>query len=77
LRKEGFDVIKSKYMDCLGVLPWYLLNVVGRRRYINPHLAHVYDTWFVPFTRWIESLRDPWFGKNVLVVARKNAAGAS
>jgi SAM-dependent methyltransferase len=77
LRRQGFDVVKSKYMDCLGVLPWYLLNVVGRRTSINPHLARLYDTWFVPVTRWIEGLRDPWCGKNVLVVARKNAAGAS
>ena len=74
LRASGFDVVKSKYMDCMGVLPWYLLNVVGRRTSINTHLAHFYDTWFVPFTRWLEGLQNPWFGKNVLVVARKNAA---
>ena len=77
LRTGRFDVVKSKYMDCLGVLPWYLLNVVGRRTSINPHLAHLYDTWFVPVTRWIEVLWNPWFGKNVLIVARKNAAGDS
>ncbi len=77
LRAGRFDVVKSKYMDCIGVLPWYLLNVVGRRTSINPHLAHLYDTWFVPVTRWIEGLRNPWFGKNVLIVARKNAAGDS
>src|SRR5438309_4455617 len=40
LHAGGFDVVKSKYMDCMGVLPWYLLNVVGRRTSINTHLAH-------------------------------------
>jgi len=77
LRAGKFEVVKSKYMDGMGVLPWYLLNVVGRRTSINPRLAHLYDRWFVPFTRWVEGLRDPWFGKNILVVARKNAASAS
>lgn len=77
LRAGRFDVVKSQYMDCMGVLPWYLVNVVGRRTSINPRLAHLYDTWFVPITRWIEGLRNPWFGKNVLIVARKNAAGDS
>jgi SAM-dependent methyltransferase len=77
LRAGRFNVVKSKYMDCIGVLPWYLLNVVGRRTSISPRLARLYDTWFVPVTRWIEGVRNPWFGKNVLIVARKNAAGDS
>jgi hypothetical protein len=77
LRAGRFDVVKSRYMDCIGVLPWYLLNVVGGRTSINPRLAHLYDSWLVPVTRWIEELQNPWFGKNVLIVARKNAAGAS
>jgi len=77
LHAGRFNVVKSQYMDTMGVLPWYLLNVIGRRTSINPHLAQLYDTWFVPFTRWIESLLNPWFGKNVLIVARKNRTDAS
>ena len=77
LRAGRFEVVTSKYMDCVGVLPWYLLNVIGRRTSINPHLAHLYDTWFVPVTRWLEGLRNPWFGKNVLIVVRKNAPASA
>ena len=77
LRAGRFEVVKSQYMDCMGVLPWYFLNVIGRCTSINPYLAHLYDTWFVPFTRWVEGLRNPWLGKNVLTVARKNATDAS
>ena len=72
VRKEGFVVVAAKYMDCMGVLPWYLLNVLGGSTSIDPRLARLYDTWFVPLTRAVERLWRPWIGKNVLVVARKN-----
>src|SRR5207244_311060 len=39
LRAAGFAVDRAKYMDSLGVLPWYLLNVLGGSININPHLA--------------------------------------
>jgi len=74
--QEGFTVIRAKHMDCMGVLPWYLLNVVGGATTINPHLAHVYDRWVVPITRWLERLWPPRIGKNVLIVGRKPALTA-
>ena len=74
MEKEGFVVVASKYMDCMGILPWYLLNVIGGSTSINPRLARLYDKYFVPLTRLIERLWHPRIGKNVLVVARKNAS---
>jgi SAM-dependent methyltransferase len=70
-RIEGFIVVKAKYMDCLGILPWYLLNVLGGSQSINPRLARLYDTWFVPVTKWVERLGEPCMGKNILMVGRK------
>lgn len=72
MQEGGFDVVAAKYMDCMGILPWYLLNVIGGSTSINPRLARLYDTWFVPATRRIEQRWPPRIGKNVLVVARKN-----
>lgn len=71
LRQGGFTVVKAKYMDCMGVLPWYLLNVIGGSQSINPRLARLYDTWFVPVTKWMERLGEPCVGKNILMVGRK------
>lgn len=76
MRAGGFEVVAAKYMDCLGVLPWYLLNVIGGSTSINPRLAHIYDRWFVPITRWIEQRWAPRIGKNILIVARKNGCGS-
>lgn len=77
LRAAGLEVVKAKHMDCMGVLPWYLLNVIGGSTSINPHLARLYDTWFVPITRLVERLWRPWIGKNVLVVGRKTVPDSS
>ena len=70
---NGFTVLKLKYMDCLGVCPWYLRFVVGGSLSINPGLARTYDKWFVPVTRCVETLWEPWIGKNLLVVGQKNS----
>ena len=71
MQAGGFEVVAAKYMDCLGVLPWYLLNVIGGSTSINPRLAHIYDRWFVPITRWMEGREGPCIGKNILMVGRK------
>jgi hypothetical protein len=72
-RSAGFTVVAAKYMDCMGVLPWYLLNVIGGSTSINPRLARLYDRWFVPITRWMEGRDGRCLGKNVLMVGRKGA----
>lgn len=71
-REEGFTVVKAHYMDCMGVIPWYVLNVLGGSQSINPHLARLYDRWFVPAAKWIEGLITPPAGKNILMVGRKS-----
>ena len=71
LEKAGLTVVTAKYMDGLGVLPWYLLNVIGGSTSINPRLARLYDRWFVPITRWMEGRGGPCIGKNILMVGRK------
>lgn len=67
----GFEVIHSKYMDCFGVLPWYLIQVVWGSQSVSPGLTRVYDRWAVPLTRRLESLHPPYVGKNILVVSKK------
>ncbi len=74
VRAQGFDTVESKYMDVMGVVPWYFVNVLGGATSINPRLARLYDRWFVPVTRSVEGVWTPPVGKNILLVARKTAA---
>jgi SAM-dependent methyltransferase len=68
----GFEVCCARYLDLLGVVPWWLLNTLGGAVTFNPALVRLYDRFGVPLTRGIERLfAAPPFGKNVLLIARK------
>ena len=70
----GFEVGKARYLDMLGVAPWWLLNTLGGAVTFNPVLVRLYDRFGVPLTRAIERLLGvPPFGKNVVLIARKKA----
>ncbi|MBM3952634.1 MAG: class I SAM-dependent methyltransferase [Rhodospirillales bacterium] len=70
--EAGFEVREARYLDLLGVVPWWLLNTVGGTVTFNPALVRLYDRFGVPLTRAIErTLGAPPIGKNVLLIARK------
>lgn len=74
LSAEGFHILKCKYFDCLGILPWYLLNVLfGAHATMNPRLSWFYDKVFVPLSRRIEYRCPPSLGKNLLIVGGKGS----
>jgi phospholipid N-methyltransferase len=73
LERNRFTVIKDQYMDLAGVLPWYLLNVLGQSRSFNPTFVKLYDQWGVPFTRCMERWCEAPCGKNLLMVGRKQS----
>ena len=67
----GFTVEKIKYMDLTGVFPWWLLNVKLGATTFNPKMVGIYDRYFVPVTRAVESVVTPPLGKNLVMAARK------
>ena len=71
VEKAGFEIIKSIYMDLLGILPWYTFNVIGNAKAINPKLAKLYDKLGIPLTKSFEKLSPPKIGKNILIVGQK------
>jgi hypothetical protein len=70
----GFEIVRARYFDLLGIVPWLVsMRLLGQTR-IRPGLAKVYDSLAVPVGRAMESALAPPTGKNILVVARKPAA---
>jgi 2-polyprenyl-3-methyl-5-hydroxy-6-metoxy-1,4-benzoquinol methylase len=66
----GFAIVKARYFDAAGVLPWYI-NFVLLRRPMGGGSVSLYDKVAVPASRFLESIVPPPIGKNVLLVARK------
>jgi SAM-dependent methyltransferase len=69
-RTAGFEVLRARYFDLAGVLPWYV-NFVLLRRGLGAGGVALYDRLVVPPMRRLEGWVAPPFGKNLLLVARR------
>ncbi len=65
----GFLIIKSRYFDVAGILPWYLKFVLLKAPFESGTVS-LYDTQIVPIMRRVEQFVAPPIGKNVLLIAR-------
>ncbi|MFZ3043631.1 MAG: class I SAM-dependent methyltransferase [Minisyncoccia bacterium] len=72
LEESGFEVVRIRYFDIAGVLPWFFLMRVLKRR-LTGNNAVLYDRFVVPIMSRIESLIPPPLGKNLMAVARKKS----
>lgn len=70
VEEAGFEVIKIKYFDMLGIIPWYIFFVLFGKT-ISAGGVSVYDKWVVPIMRRLETAFPPPIGKNLLLIAKK------
>lgn len=71
VKDAGFTIKESRKFDFIGVLPWYVnFTLLGTTK-MQPSAAKTYDKLVVPVARRIESVAEPLFGKNVLLIAKK------
>ena len=70
LSDAGFEIVRISYFDIFGIIPWFILFTLLRRK-ITPGNTALYDTLVVPVARVIESIVPVPIGKNVLAIARK------
>ncbi len=67
----GLEVVKTRYMDMAGMLPWWFSFVLMKRTTLVPTLVKVYDGFCVPIIRTLEAILEAPVGKNVLLIAKK------
>lgn len=67
----GGTVQSCRYLDLLGVGPWFVLNTLMGSTRFNPTLVAINDRYVVPLTRGVERMLGAPFGKNLILVARK------
>lgn len=68
--ETGFAIIKAKYFDFTGILPWYIHFVILKRP-MKSNVVSLYDKLVVPIMQKIENLINPPIGKNLLLVVKK------
>jgi SAM-dependent methyltransferase len=74
----GLEVVRARYFDVLGVLPYFVVYRVLGRREISGSSLWGYDRVLVPLSRTIQrAVPFPPMGKNVIAVAIKTVAGDS
>lgn len=71
VEEAGFEILKVKYFDILGIAPWFLKYQVLRSNSLESSAVEVYDKFIVPFAKKLESFSTPVVGKNILLVAQK------
>jgi hypothetical protein len=67
----GFTVVRCRYFDVAGILPWWVKFKLLRSSSIEPGAVKLYDRAVVPIMRAVEQLVTPPAGKNLLIVAKK------
>ncbi len=66
----GFLIIKIKYFDIVGIIPWYISFVLLKKS-ITGGSVSLYDKLVVPMMRIIEKAITPPIGKNLLLIGKK------
>lgn len=69
-RGAGFEVVRARYFDVAGVLPW-LVAMRWLRLPLRPASVRLYDRAVVPVMRRVEAAVAPPLGKNLLLVAQR------
>lgn len=67
----GFKLLKSKYFDFAGVLPWYVNYRLLKSESLGGGAVNLYDKAVVPVFRKIESVVNVPVGKNILLIGKK------
>jgi len=67
----GLEICIARYMDVLGIVPWWLVNTLGGKKNLDLRMTRAYDYFGVPATRFIEGLIPAPIGKSILLVAKR------
>lgn len=72
VRAAGFDVERVAYVDSIGFLATLLFKMTSNKDgNVNRTALKLYDRLVFPISRAVDMIARRWFGKNLLLLARK------
>ena len=69
--QHGFEVLKQRYLNIIGIFGWYLNSVALRKSIIPVGQLRAYEK-LVPFLKFIEGIFPPPLGQSLFLVCRKH-----
>lgn len=70
LSRSGWGPLTISNVNLAGILPWLIAGKVLRKTTIGPRQMQLFDRFVIPLMRRLESIREPFIGQSLLVVAR-------
>lgn len=67
----GFKIVKSKYFDLAGILPWFVKYKILKSESLESGAVTLYDKIVVPITNKFETFLPIPIGKNLLIIGEK------
>lgn len=72
LKRAGFKIIQSKYVDSLGFFASLVFKIVGSKTGdISKESVTIYDKYIFPMSLYLDYILNKFIGKNVLIVCQK------
>jgi SAM-dependent methyltransferase len=76
LQRAGYRIERMSWMNCAGVLPWFVNNRILRRREESTSQILIFDRVVVPCMRRLEKIMRPPIGLSLVAVAGAKCAWA-
>ena len=71
LSRSGWESLSISNINVAGILPWLVAGKLLRSTTIGHRQMRLFDRLVIPVIRRLESIREPFIGQSLLVIARK------
>jgi SAM-dependent methyltransferase len=68
--RAGWEVARISNVNIAGILPWLVAGKIFRNTTIGHRQMRIFDKLVVPVMKRVESIREPFIGQSLLVIAR-------
>lgn len=76
VRSAGFDIERVEYVDSVGFFAALLFKMTSNKDgNVNRTALKLYDRLVFPISMAVDMIARRWFGKNLLLLARKRSRG--
>lgn len=70
LSRAGWEPVRISNVNIAGILPWLIAGRLFRSTTLGHLQMRIFDSLVIPVVKRVESLREPFIGQSLLVIAR-------